>query len=325
MSHIPLPEELGGTFSVRAALGAGVNAERLRRGDLARPFRGVRSVRRLGVAPLAGEEHPAETARRAAIDRALEYSVLMGQGQFFSHETAALLWGIPLPFVRDLDPHVSVFAPARHPRIGGVHGHESLRSLTSVMRHPQHGVLLASTESTWAMLGAVLRDGYDLVAAGDAAVRIPRMPAGYNVDLGAPLTSLAALQAAVDAGRRVGRPALRLALPRVRTGSSSRPESWCRLIIVDAGLPEPEIDVDVYGRDGSFIGCVDLAYPSLKIALEYEGDHHRTSPEQWQRDLEKHDRLVAEGWRVIRISRAHIFTAPNEFIRRLSRALEQRN
>lgn len=325
MPRTPLPEELGGTFSVRAALGAGVNAERLRRADLARPFRGARTVPAPATSSRNEDEHPSEVARRAAIERALAYSVLMRPGQFFSHETAALLWGIPLPFVRDLDPHVSVFAPARHPRIGGVHGHESLRSLTDVVRHPQHGVPLAGPASTWAMLGAVLRDEYDLVAAGDAAVRIPRMPGGYEADLGDPLTSIAALQAAVDAGRRVGRPALRLALPRVRTGSSSRPESWCRLLIVDAGLPTPDIDVDVYGRDGIFIGCVDLAYPSLKIAVEYEGDHHRTSPEQWQRDLEKHDRLVAEGWRVIRVSRAHIFRTPNLFIGRVARALAQRS
>lgn len=325
MSRIPLPEELGSTFSVRSALSVGVTPERLRRADLARPFRGGRSVRSLVPSVLVKDEHPAETARNAAMGRALEYAAIMRPNQFFSHQTAALFWGIPLPFVRDLDPHVSVFAPARHPRISGVHGHESLRSLTSVVCHPHHGVLLSSPASTWAMLGAVLRDEYDLVAAGDAVVRIPRMPGGFAVDLGAPLTSLSALKSVVEAGRRVGRPALRLALPRVRTGASSRPESWCRLVVVDAGLPEPQLDVDVYGRDGSFIGCVDLAYPSLKIALEYEGDHHRTSPEQWQRDLEKHDRLVAEGWRVIRISRAQLFAAPNELIRRLSRAIDERS
>ena len=139
------------------------------------------------------------------------------------------------------------------------------------------------------------------------------------------MASLATVTAAVVAGRRVGRPALRVALERLRTGSSSRPETWCRLLLVDAGLPEPQLDVDVYDeRDGEFIGCVDLAYPELRIAIEYEGDQHRTSPAQWQRDIDKYDRLAAAGWRVVRVGRDQVFGSGQTFVTRVKRALRER-
>ena len=320
-----LPDDLGDAFSVRAALAAGVTPSRLRGADLARPFHASRAMR-----PARGASaelfNPAEQQRLQAQERAMDYSVLMSPHQFFSHETAAIMWGIPLPWLRDTDPHLSVFQPARLPRTRGIHGHETKESLCEVVLHPTLGVMLTSPATTWAMLGAVLRDEYDLVAAGDAVIRIPRMPGGFDKDLGPALAPLASLRTAVESGRRVGRPALRLALDRLRTGSSSRPESWCRLLIVDAGLPEPELDFDVYDdRNGVFIGCVDLAYPELRIAIEYEGDQHRTNPAQWQRDIDKHDQLAAAGWRVIRVSRDHVFGSRRDLVARVARALRERS
>ena len=324
MPQPPIPEELGRAFAARTALGHGLSARRLRAPDLARPFHGARALVHPQDARQISDEHPADTRRRAALQRAAEYAVVMASNQFFSHETAALMWGVPLPNIRDLDPHVSSFGPVRHPRTRGVHGHETSHALCRVVRHPELGVAIADPATTWAMLGSVLRDPYDLVAAGDAVVRIPRMPGGFDADLGEALAPISALSTAVAAGRRRGRPALREALPRLRTGASSRPESWCRLLIIDAGLPEPEIDVDVYTHTGMFIGCVDLAYPELKIAIEYEGDQHRTSPEQWQRDIDKHEQLGLAGWRVIRVSRAHVFGEAPLLVRRLRAVLATR-
>ena len=83
-----------------------------------------------------------------------------------------------------------------------------------------------------------------------------------------------------------------------------------RLIVVDAGLPEPVLDYDVYDSSGEFLGCVDAAYPHARVALEYEGDQHRTDERQWQRDIVKHDDLVRAGWRVLRVTREQLFTQP---------------
>jgi hypothetical protein len=175
------------------------------------------------------------------------------------------------------------------------------------------------------MLAAEMRHPYDLVAAGDALIRVQRYPGPWSHPMPKPLARLDQLEAAVRAGRRVGGPALRAALPLLRTGAASRPETWTRLTICDAGLPEPVLDHDVYDEHGLFIGCVDLAYPELKIAIEYEGDHHRLDAATWNRDLAKHDALQAAGWRVIRVSRTMLFAHPNELVARIRAAVAHRS
>lgn len=296
-----LPEQLGSTFSVADALKAGVAPARLRRADLARPFRGVRTEPK----PLAADDSAPmsvfERARQDVIDRVLYFAVVMLPHQFFTHLTAAILWGLWLPAGlvhthEDLD--VGVYAGARHPRRAGIVGHQVTADLVNVVTHPDFGVRLASPSSTWAQLGAVLRDPYDLVAAGDAVVREPM----FAHDAPA-LGSISQLTAAASAGRRVGVGALRLALPRVRTRSASRPETRCRLMLLDAGMPEPQLNWNVCDDRGGFIACVDLAYPELKIAVEYEGEHHVTDFVQWSKDIARHERLVAHGWIVIRVTK----------------------
>jgi hypothetical protein len=117
---------------------------------------------------------------------------------------------------------------------------------------------------------------------------------------GTPADALAArddLVEAMEAGRRVGAARLRAALGLIRVGAASPPETRIRLACVRRQLPEPLLDVDVFGVDGRPIGFTELAFPDHGVLVEYEGDHHRRSPKQWQRDIEKHAACVAAGWR----------------------------
>jgi hypothetical protein len=242
----------------------------------------------------------------------------MSDGEFFSHITAAVILGIPLPYLlvaRSL-LHVSVYRPRRLPRSVGVRGHEAKPSLVTAVRDERSGLLVAEPAAVWVSLGRQLADPYDLVAAGDALVRT------WRVD--SPLTTLAHLEAAVSAGRRVGVVAARLALPRVRTDSASRTESWLRLTLIDRGLPEPERNHDVYS-DGIYLGCVDLAYPHLKIAIEYEGEHHLLDPEQWARDISRYEALRAAGWIVVQVTKAQLFDDPALAVRRVRAAISRRD
>lgn len=315
-----LPGVLGPVFSVREARDAGVTASRLRARDLAQPFHGVRAI------PVAAAEDG--RAERALARRAREYATRMGADAFFTHLTAAVLWGLPLPAgCLDTTVDVGMLTPGRAPRGRGVRGHEVAPHLASVREHPDLGVRIASPATTWAMLGAALRHPYDLVAVADHLVRVPRRPGGFATAAGPgpePLATIAQLDAAVTAGRRVGIGALREALPRVREGVSSRRETWLRLIVVDAGLPEPVLDHDVFTDDGEFVACLDLAYPELKIGLEYDGDHHRTDAVQWAHDVDRLDRLAEEGWRIIRVTKTHIFTMPGVVVQRVRAAIEAR-
>ncbi|WP_141933338.1 hypothetical protein [Microbacterium sp. SLBN-146] len=166
----------------------------------------------------------------------------------------------------------------------------------------------------------MLRHPYDLIAAADAIVRVDRLPGPSGRVLHAAMATIGDLDAAVPAGRR-GVRALREALPRVRVGSASRMETWVRLTLVDGGLPEPQLDTDVYDERGQFLGCVDLAYPAFRVAIEYEGDHHRTDAAQWHRDIVKHDDMVRAGWRVIRVTRQQLFSTPSALVARVAEAL----
>lgn len=325
MERAPLPDELGDEFTVGDARAAGVSWSRLRSSDLDAPFRGIRivssSVEARDPEMSAGGAAASEVRRRALV-----FALAMPPNQFFTHVTAAVLWGLPVPLsllrdssgnLRPLD--VGVLAPLRHPRHLGVAGHQLRPGRVHVVEHPELGVRVATPASTWTTLGAVVVDEYDLVAIADAIVR-ERM---FKDDPD-PLATLGQLHKGVAAGRRVGAPALRRALPRARTRSASRMETRCRLILVDAGMPEPELNLEICDDRGKVIACVDLAYPDEKVAIEYEGEHHLTDPVQWAIDIARYETLAAMGWFVIRVTKAQVFDERSEFVRRVRRALRAR-
>lgn len=299
---------LGAAFTVGEARAAGWRDARLYAKELDRPFHGVRAVAPFDPDSLSPED------RHLRLVHA--YAVGMGRGFFISHLSAAVAWGVPLPHgaVGDL-VDACAWMPRRSPRGAGVRGRAVDPRLVRVVVHPELGYRLSTPASTWAMLGAVLAHPYDLIAAGDALVRAPQHP-----DDPAALATVDQLAAAVDAGRRVGVRALRDALPRVRPGASSRPETWTRLTLVDAGLPEPTLAYEVRDDAGAFVARLDLAYPELKIAIEYEGAHHLLDAGQWTKDIARYERLAALGWTVIRVTRDDLFTRPDELAARVRTA-----
>lgn len=313
----PLPEHLGPRFSVSQARQAGVKTARLRRSDVDRPFHGVRALRDATLPKDLEADRCGRTlgpAERAHLALALAYGPRMLEGEFFSHVTAAVILGIPLPHylvVRSL-LHVSVFRPRRLRRSKGVRGHETTPSLMATMRDERTGLVIATPAAVWASLGAVITDPYDLVAAGDAIIRT------WRVD--SPLATVADLETAIGAGRRVGIVALRMALPRLRADAASRPETWLRLTLVDHGLPEPERNHAVH-VNGKYLGSVDLAYPQWKIAIEYEGEHHLRDPQQWAHDIARYDALRAAGWIVVQVTKTDLFDTPQQVVQRVRAAM----
>ncbi len=75
---------------------------------------------------------------------------------------------------------------------------------------------------------------------------------------------------------------------------------------IDSGAPSGAPESLPHARDGAPIGFTELAHPAYHLLYEYEGDHHRTSREQWLRDLEKHAAYVAEGYELVRLGANHI-------------------
>jgi len=275
-----------------------------------RPFHGVRMPRAI----LDPETHPATRHERQILARVEAYRTIMTREAFFSHTTAALLWGLPLPPTTDGDLHVAVLHPARAPAGRGVHGHQ-LHPRGVSARQTQEGLRLTDPVTTWTLLGSTLRHPYDLIAVGDAVVSSVRIAGPQGRVVRDAFAAVDDLRRSVEAvTKRRGIVAIREALPRVRAGARSRTESWTRLTLIDGGLPEPELNHDVYDPAG-FVACVDLAYPDRRVGVEYEGDHHRTDAVQWQRDIERYERLAAAGWRMVRVTRKMLFRQPGLLVR----------
>jgi hypothetical protein len=99
--------------------------------------------------------------------------------------------------------------------------------------------------------------------------------------------------------RRRGVIQLRRLIPLADPRAESPRESWTRLEIIDAGLPAPELQVWI--RIGGVPTYrLDLAYPRLRVAVEYDGEEfHDRTDEQKRRDAERRDWLEAHGWTVV--------------------------
>jgi hypothetical protein len=93
---------------------------------------------------------------------------------------------------------------------------------------------------------------------------------------------------------------LRELLALVDGGSESPKESWLRLLLIDGGLPIPQTQISV--RDGSWpISFLDMGWREIKLAVEYDGDQHRTDRRQYVRDLRRLPMLASRGWEIIRV------------------------
>lgn len=99
--------------------------------------------------------------------------------------------------------------------------------------------------------------------------------------------------------RRRGVVQLRRLIPLADPRAESPRESWTRLEIIDAGLrcPEPQYWIEI---DGVPTYRLDLAYPRLRVAVEYDGEEfHDRTPEQKRHDAERREWLERHGWTVI--------------------------
>lgn len=139
----------------------------------------------------------------------------------------------------------------------------------------------------------------------DIACRYSRLPAVKAMDALARATGVTAVQALAIAARYPGRRHIRRAreaLLLVDGGSESPQETWLRLLVISGGVPPPQTQVRVFDEYGQVVARLDMAWPELKIALEYDGDHHWTNRGQLQRDIRRTEMLRELGWIVIRVT-----------------------
>lgn len=144
--------------------------------------------------------------------------------------------------------------------------------------------------------------------AFDLACRNPVGSAVAAIDALARATRLKVADAELIAERYKGHRNIRRArraLNLVDAGAQSPRETWLRLLVIEAGYPRPETQIPVYGEYGELVAVVDMGWEDVKIALEYEGEHHRTDRRQLRRDIERYEALDDMGWITIRVMAEH--------------------
>jgi very-short-patch-repair endonuclease len=208
----------------------------------------------------------------------------------FAGKTAAWLFGL------DLDPlnPIELIVPLR----SGVRSRAGLDVRRCEI--PRHDVLkvrgLAATRVDRALLDLCLRlPPVEALVAIDAAVR-------------ARLTDKKSLGRYAElAEGRAGARRMR-SLAAFAEPAESPMETRLRWLLLQAGLPRPEVQSDLRDGEGRFVGRADLYYPASKLAIEYDGSNHR---ERLVEDNRRQNLLLNAGFRMLRFTAADIKNQPD--------------
>jgi very-short-patch-repair endonuclease len=98
---------------------------------------------------------------------------------------------------------------------------------------------------------------------------------------------------------------LEIALDLMNAGAESPQETWLRLLIIRAGYPRPQTQIPVLRPDGRGWYYLDMGWEDMKLAAEYDGDHHRTTRERFAYEIERAEDLHVLGWTVVKVTARH--------------------
>jgi len=259
---------------------------------LRKPFHGIRTT--IDLSPLRA------------------YAPLLRPGDRFSHTTAAALWGAPVPKSVQTQLHITA-ALAEKPRARGCVGHQS-RCADQDLR----GDLPTSSPAQTLVECGTLLELEDLVAIVDFMLLDPRVLDPRDMR---PHATRAELHSLLGSKRGPGVRLARRALSLAREGVESPMETRLRLLLQGGGMTATECGFELTRADRSRVGWFDLAWPERMVLVEYDGDQHRTSSHQYDRDIRRFDDAAELGWRVVRVRSRGILSNPADTIGRVRRAL----
>jgi len=200
--------------------------------------------------------------------------LILPAGSAVTGRSAACLQGLPLG--RPHEP-VQVLAPSTSRcRAKGLRIHHGVLPAAQVLPGPPPVTVPART--AWEI--AREPDSVEAVAALDVLLSHRYVSS----------QTLAAWAAAKP--RSGAAAAIRLADARAESPQESR----TRVRLVRAGFPAP-LPQYIVRADGTFVARVDLAWPAVRVAVEYDGAWHGNS-EQFRRDRARLNRLTEAGWTV---------------------------
>ncbi|MDX1887237.1 DUF559 domain-containing protein [Mycolicibacterium sp. 120270] len=162
------------------------------------------------------------------------------------------------------------------------------------------------------------RTAFDIGRRGHIALAVVRLDALLRA------TGTKAADVAELVDRHRGAPGLiqlRKALQLSDPGAESPQETRTRLLLIGAGLPQPQTQLAVY--DGRFIARLDMGWEEWRVGVEYDGAQHWTDPRQRSHDIERLADLEALGWRIVRVSAEMLKRRPWLVVERVRTALRQ--
>jgi very-short-patch-repair endonuclease len=229
-------------------------------------------------------------------------------GTVLSHRSAAHVWGLQIPLSRrELRP-VEMTVP-RASRAGSRRDRAVHRADLQEDEVVRRGSLpVTSPARTWRDLAGRLEPAA-LLAVTDQL--LARRCTGDD------------LQEALDRrpkGRGSAR--ARIVLPLGDRRAESPMESVFRWLMHQAGLPAPVLQHRIFTADQVFVGRTDFAWPDVKLLVEFDGDGHRERG-VFVDDVRRQNRLVAEGWIILRFTSADVLGRPDEVIAEIRRALRR--
>jgi hypothetical protein len=121
----------------------------------------------------------------------------------------------------------------------------------------------------------------------------------------------------VEYGRGRWFAAARQVVDSVRAGTDSPKETWLRLVVVDLGFPEPQVNPEVWIRGRHL--WLDLAWLAYLIDLEFQGLRHFSDPERAKSDVYRRRDLETHNWIVVEVTSSDLYR-PAGLAARLSAA-----
>jgi very-short-patch-repair endonuclease len=287
-------------------------SEASRKGLLHKPSRGLYVVAERWEA-LSPWQRYEVWARGVGLGWANPYS----GSRALSHQSAAVLWGLPLLSIPSEVHLVDARGAARRTRDGIRIHHSDLSEGTG----RRAGVVVT----------ALSRTIVDCCAAGDFAQAVAVADAGLaglmrseggpqgtsfrprgirGVDVGPQETHRTALLDLVDRRRPVGAHLARKALRFADARSESAAESRARVAMHLLGYPAPELQIAVRTPRGTF--DPDFAFPGAGVLAEVDGAVKTSAPfngdaaSSVERERRRHISLQEQGWEIARFTWAEL-------------------
>ncbi|OBH42905.1 hypothetical protein [Mycobacterium mantenii] len=152
----------------------------------------------------------------------------------------------------------------------------------------------------------------------------PVVSAVAAIDALARATEIKAADVELLARRYLGRRGVaqaRQAVDLFDAGAQSPKESWLRVVLIQAGLPKPQTQMPVLDEFGNAVAYLDMGWENVKVAVEYDGEQHRSDRRQYTWDVRRLEMVERLGWIVVRVVAGD---RPAEIIRRVRNALTRR-